>query len=799
LIQDRQQSANIVQQANRKGLTIAEDRRRRQSLHAAQMRTLEMIISGASLTDILNQLCAAIDCQVAPSKTVILLVDPDGKKLWPKAGPEISPDWMRAISPLPVAPEIGLCGTAACLKTPVIVEDVATEPHWRYEEHRELALRCGIRAAWSQPILTNDNRVLGTFAVYSSEPGAPTDADLALTESAGCIAHLAIEFQRSHEALTQALENMRDSEEELRRTTDAIAQAILVLNPDGTTIYANRVALEYSGLSLAEVREEGFRERIIHPDDLQRLREPRQRALATAIPFEIEQRVRRKDGTYRWFLSHYNPWLDASNRPTRWYSTATDIDDHKHSENKLRQDERELRQLIDFMPQCVLVLDGDGTVLQANQTMLDYRGSTLDEVNQAAPGAWFRAGLHPDDSERVQAERKAALSAGAPFELEQRLLAKDESYRWFLFRYKPVLDESGVVVRWFATATDIEDRKHAEIRMRNETILLREDLVRSSMFEQVVGSAPALRRVLTQVEKVAATDSTVLILGETGTGKELIARAIHSRSKRASRAFVTVNCAEVPPSLISSELFGHEKGAFTGATQRRVGRFESAEGGTLFLDEIGELPLETQVALLRVLQERQFSRVGAERPIAFDVRVLTATNRDLNRAIDQGTFRADLFYRLNVFPIKLPALRERPGDIPLLVQYLVERYAQKAGKRFRRVSKETLDLFEGYPWPGNVRELQNVIERAVILCEGDIFSVEANWLGTESPRVAPRRATLGSDIAGRERAMIENALREASGRVSGTKGAAEILGMPRQTLESKMKRLGIMPHRFKES
>src|ERR1700722_2890282 len=349
LMQDRQQTANMVQQANRKGLTIAEDRRRRQSLHAAQMRTLEMIINGASLTDILNQLCAAIDCQVAPSKTVILLVDPDGEKLWPKAGPEISPDWMRAISPLPVAPEIGLCGTAASLKTSVIVEDVATEPHWRYEEHRELALRCGIRAAWSQPILTNDNRVLGTFAVYSSEPGAPTDADLALTESAGCIAHLAIEFQRSHEAPSPSLKNMRDSEEELRRTTYAIAQAILVLNPDGTTIYANRVALEYSGLSLAAVRGEGFRQRIIHPDDLQRLREPRQRALANAIPFEIEQRVRRKDGTYRWFLSQYNPLLDANGRPTRWYSTATDIDVHKHSENKLRQDERELRQLIDFL------------------------------------------------------------------------------------------------------------------------------------------------------------------------------------------------------------------------------------------------------------------------------------------------------------------------------------------------------------------------------------------------------------------------------------------------------------------
>jgi formate hydrogenlyase transcriptional activator len=788
-----------VDEPNRKPLTSAENRERRLSLHAAEMRTLEMIIDGASLTDVLNQLCVAIDCEVSPSKTVILLLDPDGKRLWPRAGPEISPDWIRAISPLPVAPEIGLCGTAASLKTCVIVEDVATEPHWRYEEHRKLALQCGIRSAWSQPILTKHNEVLGTFAVYSGKPGAPTDSDLALTESAGCIAHLAIEFQRSHEALTKALRDIRISEEELRRTTDAIAQAILVLNPDGTTIYANRVALEYSGLSLAEVCADGFRERIIHPDDLERLREPRQRALANAIPFEIEQRVRRKDGTYRWFLSQYNPLLDANGRPTRWYSTATDIDDHKHSENKLRQDERELRQLIDFLPQCVLVFDRVGSVLQANQTLLDYRGTTLEEITAGPPGSWLRAGLHPDDVERVESERKAALAAGLPFELEQRLLAKDGQYRWFLFRCKPVLDEEGRIVRWFATATDIEDRKRAEDRMRNEAVVLREDLVRSSMFEEIVGSAPPLRRVLNQVEKVASTDSTVLILGETGTGKELIARAIHSRSKRSNRAFVTVNCAEIPHSLISSELFGHEKGAFTGATQRRVGRFESAEGGTLFLDEIGELTLETQLALLRVLQEREFNRVGAQRPIAINVRVLAATNRDLNEAIAQGSFRADLFYRLNVFPIQLPALRDRAADIPLLVEYLVERYAQKAGKRFHRICKETLDLFNSYSWPGNVRELQNVIERAVILCEGDTFWVDASWLGITDAKGPARGATLASDITGREKTMIENALREAAGRVSGARGAAAILGMPRQTLESKMKKLGIVPHRFKRA
>ena len=779
--------------------TDIEDRKRTQSLHAAEMRALQMITDGASLTEILNQLCAAIDCQVSPSRTVILLLDPGGKWLWPCAGPKISPEWLRAIAPLPVVPDVGLCGTAACLKTPVIVADVATEPRWLYEEHRKLALRSGIRAAWSQPILTKDNQVLGTFAVYSPEPGAPSDTDLALTESASHIALLAIQYQRSHEALARALDDIRKSEEDLRRTTDAIAQAIIVLDPDGKAIYANRVALEYTGLSLEEVRDEGFRKRVFHPDDVERLRAGRDSALAGTVPFENEQRARRRDGHYRWFLIQYNPLLDDSGRPIRWYATGTDIEDRKRSENKLRQDERELRQLIDFLPQHVLVLDGDGLVLQANQTLLDYRGSALEEIQGSPAGAWLRAGMHPDDVERVQTERSAAVAAGAPFELEQRMLAKDGQYRWFLFRCKPVVDDAGRIVRWFATATDIEDRKRAEDRMRNETVLLREDLVRSSMFEEIVGSAPPMRRVLAQVERVASTDSTVLILGETGTGKELIARAIHARSKRSNRAFVCVNCAALPQSLITSELFGHEKGAFTGAIQRRVGRFESAEGGTLFLDEVAELSLETQVALLRVLQEREFNRVGAQRPIAIDVRVLAATNRDLHAAIAEGTFRADLFYRLNVFPIDLPALRDRSGDIRLLVEYLVERYAQKAGKKIRRICKETLELFRGYSWPGNVRELQNVIERAVILCDGDTFSVEASWLGTASPKSSVRGATLPADIADRERAMIENALRVASGRVAGTKGAAAVLGIPRQTLESKMKKLGIVPYLFKQA
>jgi formate hydrogenlyase transcriptional activator len=299
-----------------------------------------------------------------------------------------------------------------------------------------------------------------------------------------------------------------------------------------------------------------------------------------------------------------------------------------------------------------------------------------------------------------------------------------------------------------------------------------------------------MRLVLKQVEKVAPSDSTVLILGETGTGKELIARALHRRSKRATRAFVRVNCAAIPQSLIASELFGHEKGAFTGAMQRRVGRFEAADGGTLFLDEIGDLPLETQIALLRVLQEREFERVGSNHPVSVDVRLVAATNRDLPAAVAAGTFRQDLFYRLNVVPIAVPPLRERAEDIPLLVEYFVGRYAKAAGKNIRRIGKDTLELLKVYDWPGNIRELQNVVERAVILCETDTFVVDESWLKRDSGRLETPHEEL-SALADREVEIIEAALAKSHGRISGPSGAAAKLGIPRQTLESKIKRLGL--------
>ena len=466
-----------------------------------------------------------------------------------------------------------------------------------------------------------------------------------------------------------------------------------------------------------------------------------------------------------------------------------------------KHSEAQLQQIVDAIPQTVVLLRPDGNVLYANRTVLEYTGVSANEVTETD----FRPQVfHPEDMEKLHEMRRNGFSGTVRWENEVRVRRNDGVYRWFLIQYNPLFDKQGRLFRWCAAGTDIENRKRDEERLREENLVLREEIDRSSMYEEIVGSSEELREVLSQVGKVAPTDSTVLILGETGTGKELIASAIHKRSNRSKKPFIRVNCAAIPPSLIASELFGHEKGAFTGALQRRLGRFESADGGTIFLDEIGELPQETQIALLRVLQEREFERVGSSQPISVDVRVIAATNRDLELAVATGKFRQDLFYRLNVFPISMPSLRERKDDIPLLLEYLVERYAKRAGKKIKQIEKKTLDLFQAYDWPGNNRELQNVIERAVILCDGKTLSIDETWLqrksGQPSRRVVSRASVLVEDkkeFADRERKAIEAALAECHGRVSGTRGAAAKLGIPHQTLESKIASLSIDKRSFK--
>lgn len=419
--------------------------------------------------------------------------------------------------------------------------------------------------------------------------------------------------------------------------------------------------------------------------------------------------------------------------------------------------------------------------------------------------------IHPDDRPGFLERLAKALARKHDFEFDYRVVLPDGTLKYLRTVGHPVLNEAGEVVELVGTGVDVTEQTlaHAalqkafeEIRalkdkLYEENLALREEIDQASMFEEIVGSSSALQEVLSRIAKVAPSDSTVLITGETGTGKELVARAIHKRSQRAGRAFVSVNCAAIPGSLIASELFGHEKGAFTGALQRRIGRFELAEGGTIFLDEIGELLPETQIALLRVLQEWEFERVGSSHPIAANVRVIAATNRDLVAAAAAGTFRMDLFYRLNVFPIDVPPLRQRIEDIPLLVRYFIDRYSLKVGKNITRIEKRTLDLLGAYQWPGNIRELQNVIERSVILCDSDVFAAEPNWFAEQHTGARGSRTLLNRKLGEQERELIEAALAETNGRVAGSSGAAARLGVPASTLESKIRALGIRKAKFK--
>jgi PAS domain S-box-containing protein len=749
--------------------------------------------------------------------------------------------------------------------------------------------------------------------------------------------------------------------QDVRLVVDTIPTLAWSARSDGSADFFNRRWLDYTGLSAEQARDWGWTV-ALHSDDVNGLVDYWRSVLASGEPGEIEGRLRRFDGVYRWFLFRATPAFDNDGRVVKWFGTNTDIEDRKGAEvllagenlvlemtakgcslesilealcrvveqtasgslcsvilidpsgskiqqavapslpssyndrfpgcpvdreggpcteaarrktqvivpdiaadtrwdtygwrmdalthglkacwsttilasnglvlgtfaiywrqprrpseqdqkiieqvthlaavaierkrneaaltrafDEIAKSEAELRTIIDAIPQLIVAIGVDGNFLYANQAVVEYTGLTKEEVGSEG----FLEIFHPEDLERLRDERAAAILRGVPFEYERRVRRRDGQYRWFLVQYNPLRDERGQVIRWYATGTDIDDRKQAEERTRQENFALREQIDQVFMFEEIVGSSPALKNVLSSIVKVAPTGSTVLITGETGTGKELIARAIHKGSQRAGHAFITVNCAAIPSSLIASELFGHERGAFTGALQRRQGRFELADSGTIFLDEIGELPAETQIALLRVLQERQFERVGGSRVIDTDVRIIAATNRDLAAAIASGTFRADLFYRLNVFPIDVPPLRQRKEDIPVLVEYFVKRYADKARKQIRKIDKDTLKLCQSYRWPGNIRELQNIIERSVILSTGDTFRIDEAWLSSKDGPRLESSGPLTQTLHNYERGLIEAALADSNGKVAGPNGAAVKLGIPRSTLDLKIKSLNI--------
>ena len=467
--------------------------------------------------------------------------------------------------------------------------------------------------------------------------------------------------------------DLQREEQNFRLIVDTVPGFLCTMTPRGEVEFVNQGILDYTGWTLEQLAD--WRP-LLHPDECEMVVTRWMHSIETGDPYDIEHRILGADGVYRWFVVRGLPVRDAEGRIVRWYVLITDIDERRRTHEKLRQSEKEARQLLDLSPLHITELAPDGARLYTNRASLDYYGMTLEE--------WQNAGLqqvlHPQDAGLVSNDLPAKLQSGSPFEYEARLKRKDGQYRWFHYRLSPMSDEEGRITRWYAAGTDIDDRKLAEQRLQEENVALREEIDKASMFEEIVGTSAPLKKVLSRISKVAPTDSSVLITGETGTGKELVARAIHRRSRRSSHAFVSVNCAAIPRDLIASEFFGHEKGAFTGATQRRLGRFELAEKGTIFLDEVGELPAETQIALLRVLQEHEFERIGGSGSIRTDVRVIAATNRDLEAAIAAGTFRSDLFYRLNVFPIDVPPLRERKDDIPLAGRVLPGSFRKKGGK-----------------------------------------------------------------------------------------------------------------------
>jgi PAS domain S-box-containing protein len=549
----------------------------------------------------------------------------------------------------------------------------------------------------------------------------------------------------------------------------------------------------------------------VHPADRAKWQGAIERAILEKSHYDVEFRILLPDGKVKYIHTVGHPVLSACADLVQFVGTSADITERKRAEETLRRSEGYLAEAQKMTRSGSWAWDVRTRDVFWSREMYRILGYDPEKVKPTL--SHFLERVHPED--RPSVEQRAKIESTQEEEVDSegdyRVVLADGTIKHLHSIAHPVMNESGEVAEVFGTTMDVTEQhesraaletaleqiKALKDQLYNENVALREEIDRSSMFEEIVGESPALQAVLAHVVKVAPTDSTVLITGETGTGKELIARAIHKRSQRAARAFVSANCAAIPPSLIASELFGHEKGAFTGAVQRRLGRFELAEGGTIFLDEIGELPPDTQISLLRVLQEREFERVGGAKVIRANVRVIAATNRDLQASIDAGTFRSDLYYRLNVFPIEMPPLRKRKEDIPLLVEYFIDRYASKAGKKLRGISKVTLEKLKCYSWPGNIRELQNVIERSVIVCETENFTVDESWLSRTPEETTQAGGSLSRMPASQEKQTIEAALAHAQGRISGPSGAAAKLGIPPSTLDSKIKAFKINKHRFK--
>ena len=756
---------------------------------------------------------------------------------------------------------------------------------WNTDERIPIRLKQGIAAQGLEvgPLvfvpLTTPQRRLGALGM-SGDPGiAYSEDDISFLRLIGRVVAFAIDdnfnLKRAEAAnaeLQRQNERLQQSERELREIIETIPCMAWSAAADGAAQFFNRRWLDYAGLTADQVENWGWTV-AVHPDDLNALVNYWRTVVASGQSGEIEGRLRRFDGVYRWFLFRATPSYDDKGNVAKWYGTNTDIDDRKKAEQALTvQNSRlqlllkvtnqitanlELRDVLREISACIReVMDCDVVHISARENgtgefriyALDFpegKGLIREDLVITPVGAGRRAldtlkptirrieqrhEFPPDYYELLVAEGVKSqyviplVNRGQAVGVLAISRTTDTPFTSEDIDF--VSEASGQIAIAIENSLAYREVSELKERLAQENRYLEQEIRGDIEFGQIVGNSPALKHVLRLVETVAPTDSTVLLLGETGTGKELIARAVHEHSRRKDRIFVKVNCAAIPTGLLESELFGHEKGAFTGAISQKIGRLELADGGTFFLDEVADIPSEIQPKLLRALQEQEFERLGSTRTVKVDVRLIAATNRDLEKMVASREFRSDLYYRLNVFPIRVPPLRERKEDIPLLVGYFVQKFAKQMQKHIKRIPPAVMKAFIAWDWPGNIRELENLVERSVILTRGmgleapqleswksntqeherettdsrheEIVEIVRNTLQAlnKKPILADTRQHKSAERATKQRDEIMRALTASKGRVGGSGGAAARLGINRTTLLARMRKLGIDPKEY---
>jgi PAS domain S-box-containing protein len=695
---------------------------------------------------------------------------------------------------------------------PVVISHAEDES--RFPRIMEIYKRCGVQSAVVLTVTTAHRR-LGGLTLGSEQANAYSEEEVRYLELVADHVALAVDSVLRDEEQRRSEETLRTQKAHFEKLFELAPEAIVLRDIENRVLRVNEEFTKLFGYTVDEALGRNISSLIV-PNDRREECEKFREALRRGERVNAETIRRRKDGNLLTVSLVAAP-VSVEGDEREIYGIYQDITGRKQAEEKLRRSEAYLAEgqrlsHTGSWARCV----STGDLYWSRESFLIFG---LDPEGPSPTFETLLNRIHPEDRDSARDTIQNAVVRRSDFEVDYRILLDDRTVRHIHVVGHPVINAAGKVNEFVGTHVDVTDQVRSRIALETaleeikqlkdqlyqENIALREEIDETSMFQEIVGKSDALRRVLAQVETVAATDSTVLIYGETGTGKELIARAIHDLSGRAARAFVKLNCAAIPTGLLESELFGHEKGAFTGAVAQRVGRFELANQGTVFLDEIGEIPLELQPKLLRVLQEREFERLGSSRTLRTDARLIAATNSDLSAMVENGKFRSDLFYRLDVFPIHLPPLRERREDIPLLVRHFVQHFARRLKKNVDSIPPATMAALCEYHWPGNIRELQNVIERAVIVSTGSVLNVSTGDLkprihassgkenNGEAQIVDPRSARRGLDES--ERRQILRVLEETHWTVAGPKGAASRLGIKRSTLQYRMRRLGIPSRR----